>query len=261
MFTGERILPGGKFNVTYQESLFAYEFTGRRAAGKRVLDVGSGEGYGVAYLAERADRVVGLDPHRETVEAAAAKYARPNIQFVHGTLDRPAAEIAGESFEIVCCFQTIEHVWQQDEFLERLKRLATPGGEVIITTPNKGRFPGFNPYHVRELTADELTVLMARHFRHFRVRGVFGSETVLQYKQAKQKISNAVLRLDVLRAREWLPHGVVVGLYTVGAGMVKSLSYHTKPQIVKAVSLQDFWVADEPLNNALDLLAVGVVEE
>lgn len=247
--------------MTYQESLFAYEFTRQRAAGKRVLDVGSGEGYGVAYLSKHAGSVVGLDAHRATVKTAAAKYTRPNVRFVHGTLTDLPPEIHRRSFDVVCCFQTIEHVRAQDEFLERLKALARPGGEVIITTPNKGRFPGFNPYHIQELSADELAVLMARHFRQFSVAGVFGSTAVLQYKQAKQKISNAMLRLDILKTREWLPRSLVLGLYTVGAGMVKSLSYRAKPRVVSGVSLQDFWVADGPLADALDLLAVGVVDD
>lgn len=261
MFTGERILPGGKFNVTYQESLFAYEFARQRAESKRVLDVGSGEGYGVAHMAEKAREVVGLDAYTEAVELARRKYQRQNVVFMAGTLDLPPAELQRKSFDIVCCFQTIEHVYDQDRFLEQLKAYVRPRGEVIVTTPNKGRFPGFNPYHVRELTPAELSNLMQRHFPRNEMYGVFGNEAVLKYKQAKHRISNLILQFDVLKSREWLPRGVVFGLYTLGAGLVKSLSYKAQPKVVDGVNLSSFWIARDNLSQAMDLLAVGFVDE
>ena len=252
MFTGERILPGGKFNVTYQESLFAYDFARQRARGKRVLDVGSGEGYGVAYLAERAAEVVGLDMNQGAITQAQQKYLGSNIRFV--------TELAEEKFDIVCCFQTIEHVHDQDQFLDQLKQFAKPGGTVLVTTPNKGRFSGFNPYHIRELTPADLQELMQAHFLESRVLGIFGNEAVLQYRNSKQRISNAILKIDVLRAREWLPRPVVLVLYGMGTGIVKTLSRKAEPQADQAVDLESFWVSDKNISQALDLLAVGKVE-
>lgn len=245
--------------MTYQESLFAYDFARQRAVGKRVLDVGSGEGYGAAYVAERAKEIIGLDPHRGIIERARRQYRSSNIQFITGTLEAPPAALAEQRFDLVCCFQTIEHVSNQGAFLEQLKSFANAGGEVIITTPNKGRFPGFNPYHVKELTLHDLTQLMQAHFQRFSVKGIFGDEDVLAYRNSKQRVSDTVLALDVLKAREWLPRFLVRSLYVVGSGLVKSLSYRQQPLAVAAVSLKNFWVSGEDLPNALDLLAVGEI--
>lgn len=258
MFTGERILPGGKFNVTYQQSLFAYEFARARSVGKRVLDVGSGEGYGVDYLAEKAAQVVGLDMHAGAVAVAKRKYRRDNIRFMVGKMEDPLQELTEQKFDVVCSFQTIEHVKNQDEFLEQLKRFTKPGGEIIVTTPNKGRFPGFNPYHIRELTPEDLRELMQAHFFKSRILGVFGNEAVLRYRNAKQEIGDAVLKFDVLRAREWLPRPIVQGLYGLGAGLVKTLSHKAEPEVAEAIDLKSFWIAELHLSQALDLLAVGL---
>lgn len=256
MFTGERILPGGKFNVTYQESLFAYDFARQRAVGKIVLDVGSGEGYGVAFLAEQAQEVVGLDPHAGAVDRARQKYQAENTTFMVGTLDTPPVELKSKHFDVVCCFQTIEHVQNQDQFLGQLKAQAAVRGQVMVSTPNAGRFPGFNPYHVKELTPTELADLMGRHFSRFELYGVFGDEAVLQYKRAKQRFSDVMLQLDFLCAREWLPRPLVLGLYTLGAGIVKSLSYRATPPAAE-VNVSSFWVTKDNLDEALDLLAIG----
>ncbi|MEK7557317.1 MAG: class I SAM-dependent methyltransferase [Patescibacteria group bacterium] len=261
MFTGERILPGGKFNVTYQESLFAYDFARQRAAGKCVLDVGSGEGYGAAYVAQQAQEVVALDPHTGTVQEAKQKYRATNLSFFSGTLDSPPSEIKEKQFDVVCCFQTVEHVQDQDQFLQQLKAQAASGGEVIITTPNAERFPGFNPYHIKELTPAQLTDLVKRHFSRFELYGVFGNEGVLRYKRAKQHFNDMMLRADFLRAREWLPRPLVFGLYTLGAGAIKSLSYRAEKAHVDEVTLSSFWVGKDRLEEALDLLVIGYANE
>lgn len=259
MFTGERILPKRKFNVTFQQSLFAYEFARRRSVGKRVLDVGSGEGYGTAYLAEKAAEVVGLDMHAGAVAKSREKYSASNIRFVVGKMEMPPQELVDEKFDMVCCFQTIEHVSNQDLFLEQLKQYAKPGAEVIITTPNKGRFPGFNPYHVRELTPQELVELMRSHFSWSEVWGVFGDEKVLKYRNSKQRISDAILKIDIYSVRELLPRQLVLSLYGLGTGLVKTLSYKAERAAVAAVDLESFWVSRDSLEQSLDLLAVGRV--
>ena len=73
-FTGER-LPGtdDEFAVDMARHVAAYEWAMRQAAGKAVLDVGCGEGYGTAMLAGVAAQAVGLD-RAEAVVAASARY-------------------------------------------------------------------------------------------------------------------------------------------------------------------------------------------
>ncbi len=259
MFTGERIVEGGKFNVTYQQSLFAYEWVRQQARGKRVLDVGSGDGYGSAYLAEAAAEVVGLDLHAGAVAEANRKYRRPNLHFVQGTTEEEVAGVQRGSFDIVCCFQTIEHLADQDGLLEQLKQFAKQGGQVFVTTPNKGRFPGFNPYHIRELSVSDMQQLMKAHFDQWKVYGVFGDEKVLAYRMGKQRVSDWILRLDILHAREWLPRLIVVALYALATGIIKSLSYHRESGAADAVGLSSFTLREDNLKDSLDLLAVATV--
>ena len=62
-------------------------------------------------------------------------------------------------------FQVIEHLWDQAQFLRECLRVLRPGGELLISTPNRitfspGRDTPLNPFHTRELNAAELTELL-----------------------------------------------------------------------------------------------------
>ena len=259
MFTGERILPGGKFNVTYQQSLFAYDVVRGWAAGKSILDVGFGEGYGSAYLAEVAREVVGVDYNAATVREATERYARPNLTFKHADVFDLPAELTRKKFDIVCSFQTIEHMDDQERFVKILQAQTAPGGMVIMTTPNRLKFPSFNPYHVREFAPEELRELLSRHFPSVQVHGVFGDAEVLEYRAAKQTLGNLILRVDVLQAREWLPRPFVRGIYGAVSNLLKLASYRSKQAVVDDVTLENFSLSDTNLKESLDLLAVGKV--
>ena len=79
-WTGERLVP----SVTDQtaiEHLHRYSVALNLAAGKRVLDIASGEGYGSDMLARVAQHVIGVDICPDSVNHAAAKYRRSNLEF------------------------------------------------------------------------------------------------------------------------------------------------------------------------------------
>ncbi len=54
------------------------------AAGKIVLDIACGEGYGSAVLAGVAAHVYGVDIAPDAIAHAKAKYQRPNVEFLTG---------------------------------------------------------------------------------------------------------------------------------------------------------------------------------
>ncbi|TAM87398.1 MAG: class I SAM-dependent methyltransferase [Jatrophihabitans sp.] len=162
--TGERTVPGiAHENYWLRRHEAAYRHALPLARGRRVLEVGCGEGYGTALLAGVADRVVGLDYDAITVAHAAAAYPRP--RFVRANL--AALPVPGAAVDLVATLQVIEHVWDHPQFVRECARVLVPGGRLLVTTPNRLTFSPdrqvpLNPFHTKEFTATELCGLLAR---------------------------------------------------------------------------------------------------
>jgi ubiquinone/menaquinone biosynthesis C-methylase UbiE len=167
-FTGERYLPGVAGEI-WMEHWHRYHFAAPLVAGKRVLDVASGEGYGSALLARTAAKVTGADIAAEAVAHARAMYAGvKNLEFIAA----PCTElpIADASVDVVVSFETIEHITGHEAFMAEIARVLAPEGVLILSSPNKLEYSDkrdyANEFHVQELYRDELARLLATRFPH-----------------------------------------------------------------------------------------------
>lgn len=124
-------------------------------AGKRVLDVASGEGYG-SFLLRRwgAESVEGIDGDEQTVETATRLFGGDGVHYQCHTAEQLPFE--DHTFDVVCSFETIEHLDHPELFLQEIRRVLKPGGNIILSCPNdpyyyKQGTPG-NPFHKRQYT-------------------------------------------------------------------------------------------------------------
>jgi SAM-dependent methyltransferase len=165
-FTGERFTPETKGAIWY-EHWHRYSVVLPAARGKRVLDAACGEGYGSWFLAGSAAEVVGIDVDAAAIGHAVGRYAaRPNLRYVQASCT--ALPLASGSVDLVVCFETIEHIDNQETVLAEFRRVLAPTGTLVISSPNKaiysGETGGTNEFHVRELTRDELATGLRAHF-------------------------------------------------------------------------------------------------
>ncbi|MDX1657704.1 MAG: class I SAM-dependent methyltransferase [Nitriliruptorales bacterium] len=161
--TGERTLPGvNDENYWFQRHVVAYELAAARAGHRAVLDAGCGEGYGLEMLASGgAVRVVGADLDEQVIAHVGATYARHDPRIEAVSCELMELPLDDESIDLVVSFQVIEHLYDIPGYLASLRRVTRPGGELMISTPNRLTFtPGsetpVNPFHVREFAPDEL---------------------------------------------------------------------------------------------------------
>jgi SAM-dependent methyltransferase len=158
-FTGERVIPGEVDADLWNEHLARYAFASRLARGKRVLDLGCGAGYGAAELGRHAASVLGVDLSGSAVAFARERYAAPHVRFEAG--DCTAIPASDAAFDLVVAFEVIEHVAGWRKLVEEARRVLTPGGQFIVSTPNKlyyaesRREAGPNPFHVHEFEFGE----------------------------------------------------------------------------------------------------------
>jgi ubiquinone/menaquinone biosynthesis C-methylase UbiE len=134
--------------------------------GREVLDAGCGVGYGTRMLAEHGPaRLVGVDISAEALAHGPADSA----ELVEG--DVRELPFPSDSFDVVVCFEVIEHVEQQDRVLDELRRVLRPGGTLLISSPNRAVYAPGNPHHVHEYLPDELREALERRFAHVTLRG------------------------------------------------------------------------------------------
>jgi SAM-dependent methyltransferase len=173
-WTGERCVPWTDDVQVIYEHLSRYHFAAGPVTGRRVVDVGSGEGYGAALLATTAAEVLGIELDPASVEHARRAHRRPNLDFVEGSVLDPAS-FGDRRFDVAVCFEVLEHLHEQEVLLENIGRALDDEGLLLISTPDREVYspPGAppNPYHVRELTRDEFAGLLGAHFPHVAVWG------------------------------------------------------------------------------------------
>jgi GT2 family glycosyltransferase/SAM-dependent methyltransferase/glycosyltransferase involved in cell wall biosynthesis len=175
-FTGERFLSNLDYPGIAYEHWHRYLYASAWVAGKTVLDIASGEGYGSFYLAKTAKHVVGVDISQEAVLHATTHYLSANLEFETGSVTN--IPVKGEKiFDVIVSFETIEHVTTEDQlaFLREVKRLLKPGGVFIVSTPNKKIYsddPKYkNEYHIHEFYLEEFKTFLGNYFSHTEVLG------------------------------------------------------------------------------------------
>jgi len=178
-FTGERFVPEVHGDIEL-EHVHRYLQACEIAAGKVVLDIASGEGYGAAMLAVKADKVIGVDASIDAIQHARRRYKKENLEYLAG--DCAEIPLPDASIDLTVSFETIEHHDQHERMMQEIKRVLRPNGVLIISSPDKFNFsdePGTsNPYHVKELYQHEFKQLIGNYFRnstYFGQRILYGS--------------------------------------------------------------------------------------
>ena len=169
-FTGERFTPECVREIAY-EHWHRYAWALPWIQGRDVLDVACGEGYGSHLLSQEAASVTGVDLDPATISHATEKYTRANLSFQVGdVLNLPLED---DAFDVVVCFETIEHVADHARLMMEFRRVLKPDGLLLLSSPDKASYSdqtGYdNPFHVKELYREELDRLLATHFRAHRM--------------------------------------------------------------------------------------------
>ena len=167
-WTGERYVPWIGGEVIHYEHLHRYRFAKEFVKGKKVLDLGCGEGYGSFMLSEDAGLLVGVDIDPACVRHASSKYSGKNLRFIEGSITSVPLDGRG-LYDVIVCFEALEHIKAHDELMDEVKRLLKPDGVFIVSTPDKRAYsdrPDYrNPFHVRELYQDEFLDQFSKRFK------------------------------------------------------------------------------------------------
>lgn len=244
--TGERVFtPEGGFNPTWQRHVAAYAECARFLPAGRVLDLGCGVGHSFQLLAPR--ETVGVDRDPDALEGQERE--------TH-VADMRSLPFEDGSFASVLSVQSIEHVPDPERVLTEVIRVLEPRGVAVLVTPNRLTFARpdeiIDPYHYVEYDPGQLRELCARFFDSVELWGLFGSQRYLDIVAGERRQLDALLRRDPLRLRRLLPRGLRQRLYDWRLRRERS---DPDPRVA-AIAPADFRLAEGPLDEALDLVAV-----
>ncbi|MGA2031135.1 MAG: class I SAM-dependent methyltransferase [Thermoguttaceae bacterium] len=172
----ERAIPGQpRWAELAAPHLARYLAAAEHVRSRRVLDAGSGAGYGAALLkAAGAVAVQGVDADADAVCQARQRFAAPGLDF-HVDDCETLATLASP-FDVICCFEVIEHLQRPERFLAQAARLLAADGLLLVSSPDRAATPPFvtgqprNSFHVHEWYGDEFRALLLGSFAEVELR-------------------------------------------------------------------------------------------
>jgi ubiquinone/menaquinone biosynthesis C-methylase UbiE len=126
-----------------------YSWAAQAASGRRVLAAGATE-------------VIGVD-----LDAGAVAEAHKRLNGDAGSVEQGDIRdllFEDDSFDLIVCFETIEHVEDAEGALAEFRRVLRPDGLLLLSSPDADVYPPGNEHHVHEYKPEELMELVGRHF-------------------------------------------------------------------------------------------------
>lgn len=201
-FTGERFVPGLTSERIEADHFQRYRFAASFVRERRVLDIACGAGYGSSLLGGAgAAHVDGVDVSDEAIEHARSRYAASTVAFAPGDI---CAFRTANRYDVITCFETIEHVADFEGALGNLHALLQPRGLLLISSPNRLvtsphaktiHDKPHNPHHVREFVLPELRDVLEEH--GFTIEGTYGQRQRRVFRRPLlRKIQGRIFKPD-----------------------------------------------------------------
>jgi SAM-dependent methyltransferase len=234
--------------VIYNRCLYAYKAASEYIKGN-VIELGSGEGYGIQMLAPLAQHYLAVDKFDTDISGHA------NVEFRKQLLPSLAG-IADNTFDFAVTFQVIEHIQDDKTFISEIHRVLKPGGMLFLTTPNRPMSLTRNPWHIREYTGTELAAVVGKSFTKVEVKGVFGSPVVMDYHEQNKASVQRITRFDIFKLQYRLPRRFLQIPYDIMNRLNRRKLLKGNTEIVNKVSLSDFFLKNTT-ENCFDLFVVA----
>jgi len=225
-------------NVVFQRHLIAYKEAAKIIKGT-VLEIGTGEGYGIMELAPISDAFIAVDKYRPQISKECRE--KSNITFIQAEVP-PLTGIDSETIDFVITFQVIEHIRRDKFFLNEIKRVLKPGGRLLMTTPNILMSLTRSPWHIREYTPEQMSNLTKSVFSNVELKGVFGNEKVMMYYKKNKESVEKITKWDIFKMQYWMPRWMLQIPYDILNRFNRHSLQDNNEDLVQSIRYDDYSV-------------------
>ena len=238
-------------NPLHHRLLSAYVFAEKYINGD-VLELGCGEGRGIDIILKKSKSFTAIDKISEVTERLSIKH--PKEKFISSSFP-PLINIEDNSFDTIVTFQVIEHINNDNLFVEEIYRILRPGGKALISTPNIEMTLTRNPWHIREYTSRQLQDLTSKFFNKITMKGIAGNDKIKKYYEENKKSVSKFKRLDILNLEKHLPNFLYKIPYEFLNRINRNKLEADDKSLVSSISTNDYLLEDDNPRN-LDLFII-----
>jgi SAM-dependent methyltransferase len=234
--------------VIFNRCLFAYHASRTMVSGS-LIELGSGEGYGIQLLAPLAEKYLAVDKFDTDISG------HPNVEF-RKMVFPSLTGIADNSFDYAVSFQVIEHIADDSAFVKEIHRVLKPGGRLLVSTPNRPMSLTRNPWHIREYTAEELKSVICTSFSQCEIKGVYGSKSVMEYYDQNKASVARIMKYDIFNLQYRLPRKLLQIPYDIMNRLNRRKLMSGNNKVVNSIKVDDFILKNET-DHCFDLFAIA----
>lgn len=180
-----------------------YKATFERIKNKVVIDLACGVGYGTKLISENGAKfVIGVDVSEPAISFANNVYKNNNLLFLNCDYRELSLELIKNlkpeiiEIDLIISLETIEHLKDPSDFLNKLNAILKKDGELILSTPITPSMDA-NPFHLHDFTSKKIKTLL--HEAHF----IVGKELrIFQYfnpLKVRKEFSRTGLRKNLFK--------------------------------------------------------------